>query len=61
MQFSTVATFCNNGHDERSQTVLAPSFRSRREVGDQCSDPAARCFGTRTQVESGVLILDRPL
>ena len=41
----TVATFCNNGHDERSQTVLAPSFPSRREVGDQCSDPAARCFG----------------
>jgi len=44
-KFSTVATFCNNGHDERSQTVLAPSFPSRREVGDQCSDPAAGCFG----------------
>ena len=43
---STVATFCNNGHDERSQTVLAPSFPSRREVGDQCSDPAAWCFGS---------------
>lgn len=59
--FQPLASFRNNGHDERSQTVLAPSFPSRREVGDQCSDPAARCFGARTQVLNGVLILDRPL
>jgi hypothetical protein len=38
--FWLVAPFQNNGHDDRSRTVLAPSFPSRRVVGDQCSDPS---------------------
>ena len=35
--FPLVTTFRNNGHDDGEKSVLAPSFPSRREVGDQCS------------------------
>ena len=44
--FPLVAMIRNNGHDDGEKRVLAPSFPLRREVGDQCSDPATRCLQT---------------